>query len=283
MTGHISGTFGEMVVTMNLFCGTRPATITRENPAGTPSHSAPNDHVNAIAALSAAGLISAGFHSAVEVFQPMSTFTTMATYEGIGPRAFDTMIRHAEALRDYAQKLGRLKANDALPESHIHNNYALSASELNLSVEELNAKALSFENAGTKSQDLISLLQGGGTLATLEVIGVLANYSKNPEAPFELYSLNTQLEDLRLRGYASQLEPVNRLIKEFFPELQTDRDGLLYEEDLSQLSDDQLYKLKNEVMLVAFSNLNQKIKEGQSQNSMNTELEEKRSFSAKLK
>ena len=211
VTGHISGTFGEMATTMNLFCGTPPNTVTWETPSGTPIPSANKDQVTSIAALSAAGLISAGFHSAVEVFQPMSTFTTHATHGSLGPSAVVEMNKQANALRSYAKELETLAVR---PNEWIVDDYALKEDELLLTQDALLNKAESLENAATKSVDMISVLQGeGGTIATLEVSRVMANHSENKTIPFKLYSLSTKLEDLGLRGHTPELERVREAIK----------------------------------------------------------------------
>ena len=216
VTGHVSGTFGEMATTMNLFCGTPPHTMTRVNPSGIAIRSAHEDQVTAIAALSAAGLISAGFHSAVEVFQPMSTFTTQATFGSMGPDAVLRMNKHANALRAYADEVVKLDENDQdRPIQWGHDNYLLEEHELILDKESLLGKAESIEQLATKSVDMISVLQGeGGTLASLEVSRVLANHSSNPKVPFKLYSLNTQLEELGLRGHTPELERVRHLAQQ---------------------------------------------------------------------
>ncbi|KTD13086.1 hypothetical protein Lgra_0950 [Legionella gratiana] len=203
VTGHVSGTFGEMATTMNLFCGTSPTSLTLDQPSGKPLETAHPDQVTSIAALSAAGLITAGFHSAVEVFQPMSTFTTHPTYGSIGPDAVMQMNKEARALRAYVEYL---ETNDR-PESWESEGYKLTEEELKLSKEDLLNKAESIENAATKSVDMISLLQGeGGTLATLEVARVMANHSANPKVPTKLFSLNTRLDELGLRGATPELE-----------------------------------------------------------------------------
>ncbi|KTC93364.1 hypothetical protein [Legionella cincinnatiensis] len=203
VTGHVSGTFGEMATTMNLFCGTSPTSLTLDQPSGKPLESAHPDQVTSIAALSAAGLITAGFHSAVEVFQPMSTFTTHPTYGSIGPDAVMQMNKEASALRAYVEYL---ETNDR-PESWEFEGYKLSEDELKLSKEDLLNKAESIENAATKSVDMISLLQGeGGTLATLEVARVMANHSVDPKVPTKMFSLNTRLDELGLRGATPELE-----------------------------------------------------------------------------
>lgn len=212
VTGHVSGTFGEMASTMNMFCGTPPESVTWETPSGTPIRSASKDQVTSIAAMAAAGLITAGFHSAVEIFQPMSTFTTHATHGSIGPKAVEMMNQHANALRAYANKLDTYK--DGRPQEFEHDTYKLSEEELSLTEEELKNKAQSIENAATKSVDMISMLQGeGGTIATLEVSRVLANHSSDPKIPSKLYSLNTRLDELGLRGHTPELEKARALAK----------------------------------------------------------------------
>lgn len=210
VTGHISGTFGEMVTTMNLFCGTTPNTITWETPSGAGAEN--SDQTVSIAALAAAGLISAGFHSAVEIYQPMSTFTTHATQESIGPKAVAMMNKHVKALRAYANEEGNVM--DKRATEWVHDGYALDDIELNLSREELLSKAESLENAATKSVDMISMLQGGGgSIATLEVSRVMASQSSYPKIPFKLYSVQTQLDELGLRAHTSELEKARTLAK----------------------------------------------------------------------
>lgn len=210
VTGHVSGTFGEMAATMNMFCGTPPESVTWETPSGTPIKFASKDQVTSIAAMSAAGLITAGFHSAVEIFQPMSTFTTHATHGSIGPKAVEMMNQHANALRAYANKLDSYE--DVKPQEFEHDTYKLSEEELTLTEEELKNKAQSIEDAATKSVDMISVLQGeGGTIATLEVSRVLANHSSDPNIPSKLYSLNTRLDELGLRGHTLELEKARAL------------------------------------------------------------------------
>lgn len=210
VTGHISGTFGEMATNMNLFCGTPPDTITRETPSG--AGAANSDQTVSIAALAAAGLISTGFHSAVEIYQPMSTFTTHATQESIGPKAVEMMNKHVRALRAYADELEKFVGDR--PKKWEHDRYTLDNIELNLSREELLNKAESLENAATKSVDMISMLQGGGgSIATLEVSRVMANQSSYPKIPFKLYSVQTQLDELGLRTHTPELEKARTLAK----------------------------------------------------------------------
>ena len=207
VTGHVSGTFGEMATTMNMFCGTPPATIFWETPSGTPIDSANKDQTVSIAAMAAAGLITAGFHSAVEIFQPMSTFTTHATHESIGPKAVEMMNKQAKALKDYAAIVDTF--DDGRPKTwgEKEAGYPLSEDELILDKESLLSRAEGIEDLATKSVDMISMLQGdGGTLATLEIARVLANQSVDPQVPFKLYSLNTRLDELGLRGHTPELE-----------------------------------------------------------------------------
>jgi hypothetical protein len=218
VTGHVSGTFGEMAVTMNLFCGTSPESIDWKNPSGTPISSAHKDQVTAIGALAAAGLITAGFHSAVEIFQPLSTFTTHPTHGSLGPKAVVDMNLHALALRNYAEYLGKFKNR---PSDWVQfsldgkSSYILSLEELKLSKEEVLNKAQSIEDAATKSVDMISALQGeGGTIATLELCRVLANHSTDPQKPLKLCSLNTRLEQLGLRGYSQELIEARNIAKD---------------------------------------------------------------------
>ncbi len=210
VTGHVSGTFGEMAVTMNLFCGTPPASITRANPAGTAISSASADQVSSIAALAGSGLITAGFHSAVEMFQPMSTFSTQATQGALGPKAVEDILIHANALAAYATYL---EANDNVsPASFEHKGYSLSDEELALSKEELSSRSSSYESAATKSVDMLALLQGeGGTIATLDVARVMANHSTSPETPMSLYSLNTRIEELGQGGHTPLLDKAREI------------------------------------------------------------------------
>ncbi|KTD44411.1 hypothetical protein [Legionella parisiensis] len=221
VTGHVSGTFGEMAVTMDLFCGTPPESIDWKHPSGTPISSAHKDQVTAIGALAAAGLITAGFHSAVEIFQPISTFTTHPTHGSLGPKAVVEMNLHAQALRRFAEYLAKYKDKPGDWVQYSDDGQIcciLSLEELNLSKEEVLSKAQSIEDAATKSVDMISALQGeGGTIATLELCRVLANHSTDPKRALNLCSLNTRLEQLGLRGYSPELkaardiatEPVN--------------------------------------------------------------------------
>ena len=212
VTGHVSGTFGEMAVTMNLFCGTPPVSITQDEPSGTPISSAQEDQVISIAALSAAGLITAGFHSAVEVFQPMSTFCSKATHGSMGPAAVCETEAHETALRTYAEELERIGEADRPTEwgqEWAFNEktavFKLSKEELASTKEQLLARAEGLKNFGTKSTDMIALLQGGGTIATLEVSSVLAHQSSDPKVPLQLFSLNTRLEELGQRGSSAEL------------------------------------------------------------------------------
>lgn len=204
VTGHVSGTFGEMVTTMNLFCGTPPITVNKAHPHGAPIPSAGKDQVTAIAALAGAGLITAGFHSAVEIFQPMSTFSGDDTQGSLGPQAVIETKQHVNALRD---QIYQLKNPGAFGPLRDHGEYKLSEEELKLSVEELRWKSKSLTNAATKSEDMISLLQGGGgTLATIEVSRVMANHSTAPKELRKLYSVTTRLEELGQRGNFPGLE-----------------------------------------------------------------------------
>lgn len=211
VTGHISGTFGEMSMTMNMFCGTPPESITMAKAAG---DCKPSTAVS-IAALSSAGLITGGFHSAVEVFQPMSTFTTEDTTKAIGPKAKENMELHAAALREYADEVrSRSSSSSSTPSMGSptaseasstkswtsSDSYALTEEECSLCEEELLNKAAGLTDAATKSQDMISLLQGGGTLATLEVSGVMANQSTNTRELAEQFSLQSQFEILSQQG-----------------------------------------------------------------------------------
>ncbi|MFT4059784.1 MAG: hypothetical protein QM652_09565 [Legionella sp.] len=222
VTGHVSGTFGEMAVTMNLFCGTPPSSVSRHNPAGDSIPSADKNQLTAIAALSGAGLITAGFHSAVEIFQPMSTLTTQATTGALGPEAVESTLMHAEALRAFVTHLD----NGGDRSTFVHTKTVtppdpfkpyqltctLNEEELQLSKENLMDKALSLEDAATKSVDMISLLQGeGGTIATLDVSRVMANHSTNPDMVFQEYSLNTRLDELGQKGSTNALKKAREL------------------------------------------------------------------------
>ncbi|HHS8323670.1 TPA: hypothetical protein ACTUN8_003809 [Legionella anisa] len=217
VTGHVSGTFGEMAVTMNLFCGTPPGSIDWKHPSGTPISSAHKDQVTAIGALAAAGLITAGFHSAVEIFQPISTFTTHPTHGSLGPKAVIDMNLHAQALRSFAKYLDQFidRPSDWVQNSlDGKSSYVLSAEEQKLVKEEILNKAQSIEDAATKSVDMISALQGeGGTIATLELCRVLANHSTDPKV-LKLCSLNTRLEQIGLRGDSLELNEAREVAKE---------------------------------------------------------------------
>ncbi|CAM2802969.1 Uncharacterised protein [Legionella steigerwaltii] len=217
VTGHVSGTFGEMAVTMNLFCGTDPKSIDWQNPSGQPIPSAHKDQVTAIGALAAAGLITAGFHSAVEIFQPLSTFTTHPTHGALGPKAVIDMNLHAQALRGLAKYLDQFDRPSGWVESSLDGKttYTLTQEEIKLVKEDLLNKAQSIEDAATKSVDMISALQGeGGTIASLELCRVLANHSTDPKVPLKLCSLNTRLEQLGLRGYSPELKEAREIAKQ---------------------------------------------------------------------
>lgn len=200
VTGHISGTFGEMATTMNMFCGTPLETMTLKNPSGTPREASVSlAQIESIAALVAAALITAGYHSAVEIYQVLSTLTTQVTLGGIGPKAVDDMTNHAHALRDYAAQL-KAMPNEERPKSLELHGYQLTTEELQSDWQVLEAKAKSLEDAASKAVDMISMLQGGGTLATLDVNRVMARASSYPDALFDLYSQQTQSEELSING-----------------------------------------------------------------------------------
>lgn len=212
LTGHISGTFGEMATTMNMFCGTPLETMTLNNPSGTPREEMELLRlVEFISALAAAGLITAGYHSAVELYQAMCTFSTQPTYGAIGPKAVEIITNHVRALREYASRLSTTY-KDKRPKTLELYGHRLAEDELYSDAEDLEAKAISLEEAATKSVDMISILQGeGGTIATLEVNRVMANASSHPKELFDLYSVNTKLEELGVKGYTLELEEARRL------------------------------------------------------------------------
>lgn len=211
VTGHISGTFGEMATTMNMFCGTPLETMTLSNPSGIAREEvALRAQKESISALVAAALVAAGYHSAAEFFQPMSTFSTQATYGGIGPEAVENMINHAKALREYATQLSTM-SDEERPETLELHGSQLTKEELFSDKNALEAKAQSLEEAATKAVDMISMLQGGGTIATLDVNRVMAQASSNPNVVFDLYSSQTQLEELGLNGQRPELKDAQRV------------------------------------------------------------------------
>jgi hypothetical protein len=229
VTGHISGTFGEMAFTMNMMCGTHPNTVTRDNPAGKPTGNMSDGEKKvqdaAIGGLASAGLIVGGFHSAVETFQPMSTFATKATQGGLGPKAVAEMQTHAEALMAYANSLGDGTAQR--PSTFLYEtdkrflgnsnklSYPLTAEELSASKESLITKAGNIADAATKAQDMIALLQGAdASTATRDVCAVMANLSTSPKELRKLYSFDTRLAYLGQSGGSLQLEKARELAAE---------------------------------------------------------------------
>lgn len=220
VSGHISGTFGEMATTMNLFCGTPPESITRGNPAGTPIASADEGQAVAIAAQAVSNLETSGFHTAVEVWQPMTTFTTQATHGSLGPQAVIETNKHAAALRAFAASPD---SKAERPTTWEHDGHKLSGEELKLDNDSLLNKAESLENAATKSVDMIAVLQGGGTIATLDVNRVLANHSANPQVVRQLYSLKTRLEELGTMGNSAELQKARNIASQLVsPEQQAE-------------------------------------------------------------
>lgn len=213
VTGHVSSTFGDIVSTMNMLLGVPFERMTKEDPSGTlaagPEGFWTGENLAAeIGALASAGLIVAGFHSAVEVYQPMCTFSTGSTAKILGPEAVDITKKQVAALRHYAHSL----KDESRPQSFEHQGYKLKKKDLSLSHKRLLKKARSLEKAATKSVDMISLLQGeGGTLATIEVSRVLSNFSSDPKGVRELFSLKSRLEDLGQRGHTAELERARAL------------------------------------------------------------------------
>ena len=98
VTGHISGSFGELAVMILMFYGVQPQAITAEKPFG----DAPPEAVQAIASIAAAMLISAGYHSAVEIFQPMSTFCGNSPHLVVGKIATENTRKYVEELDKFA-------------------------------------------------------------------------------------------------------------------------------------------------------------------------------------
>ncbi len=232
VTGHVSGTFGEMVVMMNMLCGTPPDTMTYDNPAGTQVSSANQEKQTiAIAALAVSELGVSGFHSAVEVHQPTSTFTTQATHKSLGPEAVEEAELQAAALRAYADNLdsGGMQSKFEYPIPKLDDpvgmkRYVLTEDELTSNKEQLLTKAESIEMEASKSTDMISLLQGeGGTLATIEISSMLANQSVDPIVARQLISTATRLEAVSLRGHTPELEKARTIANEPVSEAQKER------------------------------------------------------------
>jgi hypothetical protein len=215
VTGHVSGTFGEAAFTMNMFCGTDPKDATRESPGGAPhkedqSEKAEKtrDRLVSVGALAAAGLITAGFHSAVEVWQPMSNLTTASTLKSMGTDAVEESKAHVEALKAFRDLEGEK------PSEFQHEGYSLQESIM-LDEDDLTARVDAMEIHATKEHDMISMLQGGGTLGTLEVSRAMANQSTNPDVPYKLYSVETQMEELEmLTGGSPYIEKVREIAKQ---------------------------------------------------------------------
>ncbi len=209
VTGHVSGSFGEIAVMTAMLCGARPETFTPDEPAG---QSGLNPR--AIASLASAVLMTAGYHSAVEIFQPMSTFCGQPSHELLGSITARNSKLRVGALKDFAEWKERYPGVD--PSGFPDIDLIDIAVDCSLNPDELRDKADKLWAVSTKEQDFISLSQGkdrGATLATLEVCGVLAEQSQFPMQVGQLLSLRTREEMIGVSGSVfSKAREVSRLI-----------------------------------------------------------------------
>jgi hypothetical protein len=172
VSGHVSGTAGEMIHTMRLLCGESPNHIKGPSAPTEESLARMNryerDQSTAIASLTAAGLIATGFHTAVEVWQPISTYTGSGAEKLMGPGAIEEMVLTAKNLETAAEGILAKPGDPSTAERQ---------EELKTAAQMKKESARLMEEASMCHDALKAV--GMGTMATTDVSRLMDKHSAN--------------------------------------------------------------------------------------------------------